>query len=150
GRGMPGGASYGPPGGPGYGGGGQGTGGLSIPSTTLKDIDKIGNNPNERLAEQIIPLRMVVVTGTFPFKQQMEEFRRALKKHSLDELFAMINSEEASWKFENFAIERRVLYPDGREQTPWQPYDKELNSAFVGLFVRAVEYEKDDDELYKY
>ena len=79
------------------------------------------------LAEQIYPVRMTIVTGTFPFRQQMEEFRRALKKRTLDELFGMINSDEAFWQFMGFKIQRRVLYPDGREKTGWQDYEDTLN-----------------------
>jgi hypothetical protein len=148
------------PGGPGGPGGerggapgmspGGGAGGMTIPSTSWEDIDKVGTRQNVRLAETIYPVRMAVVTGTFPLRQQMDEFRRALKKRSLDELFLMLNNEEASWKFAGFRIQRRVLYPDGREKTPWQDYEKELNSAFATLFAEAVDYERDDPEFHKY
>src|SRR5207253_8660309 len=82
-------------------------------STVMEDIDKVGLSANRRLAERIRPLRMVVVTGTFPLRQQMEEFRRALKKRTLDELFAMFGNDEASWKFAGFKIQRRASYPKG-------------------------------------
>jgi hypothetical protein len=150
---MPGGPGgergFGGPMGPAYGAG-PSAGGLTLPSSTLVDIDKIDTTQNIRLAEEIYPLRMAVVTGSFPFKQQMEEFRRALKKRTLDEVFAMFGGEEAAWEFRNFRIQRRVLYPDGRVKTDWQDYDDRLNSAFAALFARAVDYEKDDADLYKY
>jgi hypothetical protein len=149
--GMPGGGrGYGGPAyGPSVGGGAPG-GGLGVPSTSFQDIDKVGNNPDVRLAEQIIPVRMAIVTGTFPFRQQMEEFRRALKKRSLEELFAMIGSDEASWQFKGFKIQRRVFYPDGREKSPWQDYEETLNSKFGGLFAVSVDYEKEEPDYYKY
>ncbi len=160
-------SKYGGPGGlggPGYGspggerGGPMGPGGMSaagssgsgIPGTYLEDIDKVGTKQNVRLAEEIRPLRMAVVTGTFPFKQQMGEFRRALKKRTLDELFAMITNDEASWQFMTFKIQRRVFYPDGREKVAWQDYDEKMNADFATLFAEAVDYEKEDPELYKY
>src|SRR5207249_265306 len=149
------------PGGP--GGGERGPAGMDMPataamsgnvttpsSTFMEDIDKVGLSANRRLAERIYPLRMVVVTGTFPLRQQMEEFRRALKKRTLDELFAMFGNDEASWKFAGFKIQRRVSYPNGREKTPWQDYDQKLNAAFANVFAEAVDYERDDPEFYKY
>ncbi|HLJ92408.1 MAG TPA: hypothetical protein VKU02_04365 [Gemmataceae bacterium] len=146
--GMPGGER----GGPGMGAPGMapagGTGGIT--TTTWVDIDKVGTSQNVRLAEQVYPVRMAVVTGTFPFRQQMDEFRRALKKRTLDELFAMFNAEEASWKFLNFRIQRRVFYQDGRQKADWQDYDETLNSAFATLFAEAVDYEKEDADLHKY
>src|SRR5262245_47687001 len=45
-----------------------------------------------RLAVDILPMRMVVVTGSFPFKDQLEEFRRALRFDSIDDLFRDRNS----------------------------------------------------------
>jgi hypothetical protein len=150
GRGMAGGpgAPMGPAYGPSPGAGGAGMGGLTLPSSTMVDIEKV--TPETHLAETLYPVRMAVVTGTFPFRQQLEEFRRALKKRSLDELFAMFNSDEATWKFMNFEIERQVRTPDGKIVTPWEPYDKRLNSAFAGLFAVAADYEKEEADLYKY
>jgi hypothetical protein len=145
--GVPGGERGGPSGAPGMSPG-VGTGGLA--STSYQDIEKVGTSQDVRLAEEIYPLRMVVVNGTFPFRQQMEEFRRALKKHSLEELFAVLGTEEANWQFLGFKIQRHVLYPDGREKTPWQDYDAELNARFAGIFAAAVDYEKEEPDYYKY
>jgi hypothetical protein len=140
-------------GGPAYGapgGGAGGGGGMSVPSTSWSDLDKVGNNPDERLEEQIYPVRMVIVTGTFPYRQQMEEFRRALKKRSLDELFGMIGTDEAAWQFLGFKIQRRVLSLDGREKSGWQDYEDTLNGRFAGLFAVASDYEKENPDYYKY
>jgi hypothetical protein len=148
---MPGGpgGERGGPIGPAYGAA-PSAGGLTLPSTTLVDIDKLDTSQNIRLAEDIYPVRMAVVTGSFPFKQQMEEFRRALKRHSLEELFSMFSSEEAKWEFHNFRIQRRALYPDGRLKADWHDYGDKLNGAFASLFARAVDYEKEDEAFYKY
>jgi hypothetical protein len=154
GRGMPGGPGVGGergPMGPAYGasaGAGAGAGGLTLPSTTWVDVDKVG--PETHLAETLYPVRMVMVTATFPFRQQLEEFRRALKKRTLDELFLMFNNNEATWEFKNFDIQRRVLYPNGMEKTPWQDYDKELNSKFAAYFAVAADYDKEEADFYKY
>ena len=62
----------------------------------LVDVDKADGY---RLAEQIIPSRLVVVTASFPFRKQLEEFRSKLKKHSLSELISLIGTDEASFEF---------------------------------------------------
>src|SRR5438552_1355089 len=89
---YPGGPGYGSPGGersgPGMSPAGLSQGGSSgggVPGTYLEDIDKVGLRQNVRLGEEIRRLRMAVVTGTFPFKQQMEEFRRALKRRTCED-----------------------------------------------------------------
>jgi hypothetical protein len=153
GRGMPGGPGMGGergPVGPMYGspGAGAGGGGLTLKSTSWVDVDKVG--PETHLAERIYPLRMAVVTGTFPFRQQMDEFRRALKKRTLDELFAMFNTGEAYWDFKNLEIQRQVRTPDGKIVTPWEPYDKTINGRFAAVFAVADDYQRDEEDWYKY
>jgi len=83
-----------PPGGPGGGRGGPGdlgsgsnfqppdTGGLAegpAYKSKMLPIDKLGAEPNVKLAETIRPVRMVVVAASFPYRAQLDEFRTKLR-----------------------------------------------------------------------
>ena len=64
---------------PGFGQGNQ--------TTTRKpqymDVDKLANDSNVQQAEDLYPVRMAIVTGTFPYKEQLEQFRVAMRKRNL-------------------------------------------------------------------
>jgi hypothetical protein len=165
GMGMPGGKGGGPtergsPGGLGMPGGGEGMMGGARPGAAastnmvkrpeLMDVDKITNEQGVHFAEDLYPVRMAVVTGTIPFKQQLESFRIALRKRNLNELMSILETPEAEFRFAGLEIDRRDLYPDGREKAPWRRYDETMRTRWKSYIARARDTEKEDPELSKF
>src|SRR5262249_42189445 len=97
GGGMPGGGAPGGPGGAGGvgGGGGPGGGGLfdsganpqSEAELKYVTMEEFTAKPQE-LAETLLPVRMAVVVGAFPYKAQVEEFKRALRLQQTTQLLS--------------------------------------------------------------
>lgn len=116
------------------------------------DLDKVsdGKTQNIALAETIMPVRAVLVTGAFPYKQQMEAFRQALHKQDLGELYSMLGSPEADWRFMGFEIQRRVLDANGKEKSGWEDYTQRINEAVRSVRTLAVGEEPEDESLAKY
>src|SRR5207245_8292309 len=121
GRGMPG------MGLPGNRPGGASTNTVKMPE--LMDVDKIANEQNIHFADRLYPVRMAIVSGAFPFKDQLESFRIALRKRNLNELMSILDTPDAPWQFDGLDIDRRVLHLDGREKFPWQRYDDKMREA---------------------
>src|SRR5262249_1519259 len=99
-----------------------------------------------RLAVDILPMRMVVVTGSFPFKDQLEEFRRALRFDSIDDLFRDRNSTPTFLTPEV----QRCEYHKGRNgewvQGRWQKLDFDKTLAPI-MLLTGREEEPDDQKL---
>src|SRR5262249_55054238 len=97
--------------------------------------DKPGNNPNMKFAEQIYPRYVAVVSAAFPFKQQLENFRKAIdKKATLATLVAAINAGQVPFQFETLEIQRRVTLPSGRienytdQDEGWKSFDEQFKA----------------------
>jgi hypothetical protein len=110
------------------------------------DFDKV-EGKDVKIAEAIYPMHAVQVTAAFPYKAQWEEFRRALRKRSMNDLFAANQAGEAPFEFKGFEIWRRVLYPDGREKEKWEDYTPRWKGGLQFVFRRAVEFEQEDPKL---
>ncbi len=67
------------------------------------------------MAHFIEPVKMVVVSATFPYREQVEMFRRSLRKNSLSELMATPN---AMPKFVGLEVQRGEVGPNGN--TTWK------------------------------
>jgi hypothetical protein len=130
---------------PGFGMRPQPGGAGTITRTELMDLDKVKDDTH--LAETVYPIQMVVVSASFPLRQQLEEFRRALRKKSLTELLAMFQSSEATWQFLPLEIERRELAADGKPKTEWEPYSKKMVSELQQYMLVAAGPEEEDPEL---
>jgi hypothetical protein len=122
---------------------GPGTG--QVIRVELMDVDKVKDDT--QLAEQIYPAQIVVVSASFPLRQQLEEFRRALRKKSLTELLAMFNSGDATWQFLPLEIQRRELAADGKPKTDWEPYTKKIVERLQEYLLVAAGPEEEDKEL---
>jgi hypothetical protein len=168
GGGLPGGSSMGgPPGGDGRGGGSgrPGGGGMMMPpgggtpggqelgdtkakitKVKIEELDaylqKNAKN-NARLAEDVLPLRMVVVTASFPYKEQLEEFKRAFHAPSIEALFS--GDKQNVPEFLPFNVERRELKPDGTF-TGWAKLDLARSMRPV-LLMTGRRYEQEDPAL---
>ena len=98
-------------------------------------------------AETNLPVRMVVVTGAFPFKAQLEEFAKALRFESVDELLL---DPDFRPEFTGFTVERRTLGPDGKPlaDQDWAPLD--VDAEMKPILMRSVGLEPEKDEWRSY
>jgi hypothetical protein len=123
-------------------------GGYGMEQGTVKykaefvDFARVDQMPNAKLAEDILPFRMAVVTAAFPYKKQVEEFRKALRFRFTGELFA---SPDSAPVFTGILVQRRAFGPNGQPKENWTEV-KEDNLKW--LLVKAVGIEPDDPRLY--
>lgn len=75
------------------------------------EIAKLQTLGGAKLAELPYPLRMVVVSGSFPYKKQVEEFQKKLLYLTLGDLLA---DEKALPQFLGLEVQRRVVVPGGK------------------------------------
>lgn len=149
GPGMPGGGMPGPgmpgpgmPGGGGFGGTAAAAKEYGLVPVLLKDFAP----EKYRAAQFVKPVRMIVVSGSFPFKKQLEEFQKALRYNNLAELFQHSADMPA---FRGFNVERQIRSLDGSQVvSPWAPFNwlesyKQINTE------RILEDYVDDDRLIK-
>src|SRR5262249_5187639 len=108
------------------------------------EIVPLGKAEGKTPALGILPARMVLVAGSFPFRQQVEEFRRQLRlqdhKAVLSELLP--GEESKSFQFDGVEVERMVLREDGSEG-PWQPLDVRGDYLKFAL-LSNLSFEQDD------
>jgi hypothetical protein len=150
--GTPGGPPLVPPGG-GTGKGGGGLpgapafgreGGTVYDNQELKFVpaDKIGEG-DQRLAQTNIPRRMIVVTAAFPYKEQLEEYRKAMRYASVEDLLL---DPQAHPEFIGLYVQRRVRGVDGNlVSEAWA--DLDVDGDLQYLLVRAVGREPEDPTL---
>ena len=140
----------------GFGGGGLGgmlgnAPGQRQPGTALRlepmDIDKV---TDQTLAQEVRPVRLLVINGSFPYRKELEEFRSKLRKHSLSELMSLIDSGDATFAFQGFEVERQIYGPDGKVKVPWHNRTKEMIEAINAIKTLAVDFEADDPKLKEY
>jgi hypothetical protein len=104
-------------------------------------VDQLAESKG-KLAETVIPQRMVVVEGAFPYRQQVEEFRRALRFDSVGEL---MSDPAATPEFLGIAVQRRVYGSGGQLVSDWEDLPWELDMK--ALRVRALGTEAENQEL---
>jgi hypothetical protein len=107
-------------------------------------VEKL-ENESGTLAETDMPVRMVIVTGAFPYYDQVQEFRKALRFSSEEELMADLNGHP---EFAGFNVKRRSFGPDGKVVEDWREIDLETPMKFI--LVRSVGIEPDDPDLITY
>jgi hypothetical protein len=116
-----------------------------------KDLDKVDES-KDALGQLMVPIRMVVVSGTFPYREQMQEFRKALRKRSLNDLLSLLNDpkekdEEDPWRFKGFEIRRRATTPNGRKGDWEDHYEKKIELMMKYIAARTDSFEDEDPEL---
>jgi hypothetical protein len=94
-------------------------------------IDDLEKLQDAEPAEDITPVRMAIVVGSFPYKEQLEEFRQALRFNSLGEL---LSSPDSAPQFKGFDVERAEVKPgDTEDKLVWKPLD--LEKTFTPLYL---------------
>lgn len=97
------------------------------------------------LATDIHPVRMAIVTASFPFREQVDKFRRALKVRTVNEL---LSDPRNTPRFLGFEVERRARLLNGQPkpgEDQWTALD--LKRDYVPILVDAVAMDLDDPEL---
>jgi hypothetical protein len=108
------------------------------------ELDKLDDQKNVKLAEDILPLRMAIVVAAFPYKKQLVEFQEALH---FPTLAALLADKESSPRFEGLLVERQEIGPDGKEKG-WAKLDLE-RTLKPFFFVTHQRFESDDPQLQK-
>jgi hypothetical protein len=111
---------------------------MSLKMVPEDELDQPGIG---RPAQAVQPMRMVVVSGAFPYRKQLEEFRRALRFDSVD---ALLGDPSAIPEFRGIDVQRREI-PPGGEPGDWEPLD--IESSVRDIRIRAVGLEPEDPEL---
>jgi hypothetical protein len=93
------------------------------------------------LALSIFPRRMVVIQAAFPYKEQLDEIRRALRLNSIAEVF---QTDGATPLFKGVDLERRMVYGNGKA-SEWQRLD--YNQNYVPIYKRVVAEHPDPEDL---
>jgi serine/threonine protein kinase len=114
--------------------------------------EAVGRLENVHLAEQVRPLRMVIVAGSFPYTGQLDEFRDKLHLASRAEVLAErarapAGGKQASgFRFLGVEVERQTLDADGRSVLrDWEKVDlQEAYRPFVTLAGTRTEPEGPD------
>jgi hypothetical protein len=105
-------------------------------------FDKLDDSA--RLAQTNIPRRMVIVTGAFPYKQQLEEYRKAMRYGSVEEL--LLDPTAARPEFFGFNVQRRSYNAQGQPvDTEWTDID--VQADMKKLIMQAVDREPEDPRL---
>lgn len=134
----------------------------------LKNIEYAGRKPLEfltvsadeyekmkgsgRPAEQSMPVRMVIVNATFPYRAQLEEFRNKLKLNSFNEVLSDStanpddpNQSAYAFRFLGMNVERRKKKPDGSWDA-WKALD--LKGKYLPIAQLAdFRFEPEDPNL---
>ena len=104
------------------------------------------------LATDALALRMVIVEASFPYKEQVEEFRRKLRLPNHGAVLTeLVKGKDgkiwSSFQFNGLIVERTTVGADGKEG-PWTPLDVE--TPFKELIVQLPpqkRYEKEKPNL---
>jgi hypothetical protein len=84
------------------------------------------------LAEITVPQHMIILSGSFPYRQQLENFRDALQLRSLTELAAR---PELLPKFMDYQARRRTVNENGQVVHDWAELDLKAWTSVLGSAV---------------
>ncbi len=124
-------------GGPNMGGGSAGGESLRlVVPVKIDDFEKGSFIP----AQFVRPLQAVLIQASFPWKQQLEEYRNALRYDSLEQLNA--NPDDFPI-FEGLKVQRRVHFPNG-QTSEWTDFD--WVSVYEPIFREKIDEDQADPE----
>ncbi|MFN4261513.1 MAG: hypothetical protein ACK4RK_19695 [Gemmataceae bacterium] len=119
----------------------------SLEKYTLRYVPPDQVPPNAKFAEVMQPTRLVVVTASFPYMEQLEAFRKALRLPSIQ---ALINEKEGLPQFLGMEVQRRAFDGKGNLREDWAPLDTKNDvqwATYRFILSRASGFEKDPDTL---
>jgi hypothetical protein len=132
--------------------GGAGMGGMYNPNERRSGVESVleyvdlntqKDFSNMRMAEKLLPRRMVMVSASFPYKQEVDEYRRALRFQNYGEQYS---DPDGLPVFSGFEVQRRVRNLDGdKVLDEW----KELKflQNYAGINARKVGVQTEDPKL---
>jgi hypothetical protein len=122
---------------------GQAAGALGGQDYEIKPVpeDQIGNH---ELAEEIHPYRMVIISGAFPYKQELEQFRQALRFRKVEDMLASQDVAGGA-EFAGLSVQRRQARPgESFDKKEWADLPLEANmKAILGLAIETDKSEQD-------
>ena len=98
----------------------------------------------KELAEQIEPYRMVIITGAFPYKAQLDQFKSALRQKSVDE---MLNNQDipGGVEFAGLSVQRRqARLGESFDKQEWQ--DLPVEASMKAVMILASEPDKSEQD----
>jgi hypothetical protein len=100
----------------------------------------IENPGGKKLAKTVIPRRMAIISGSFPYRAQLEEYRRALHFDSIEAMLGVVSPE-----FLGMMVQRRTVKPTGEVISDWEDLDiytpiKQLKLASTGMAKENEEF----------
>jgi hypothetical protein len=114
-------------------------------------IAKLTNlDSSAHLARQLRPVRMAIIAGSFPYKNQLEEHKGKLHLSSIqDVLNEGVEDEkgkqQAAFRFLGLKVERKEVDADGKDVTGWNKLD--IKEAYaLWLLNSGLPFEPDDSK----
>jgi hypothetical protein len=90
-----------------------------------------GGPRNSELAERVAGKRLVVVSASFPYREQLEHFRKALRAATIEDLFAR---PETTPRFLGLNVLRREVHAD-QVRGPWVPlYEVDADTGTIKVY----------------
>ncbi len=87
---------------------------------------------------------MVIVTGAFPYKQELEQFRAALRFKSVDDMLAS-NDVKGGAEFAGLSVQRRQARPgEALDKKEWT--DLPVEAAMKAIMILAIEPDKSEQD----
>jgi hypothetical protein len=98
-------------------------------------LEELGKNNNFALARTVRPLRQAIIVGSFPYKEQVEEFQRKLGLKKVEDVLTDVSGKTAegektplpAFRFLGVDLERRRVNAEGKPLTgrdgkplPWE------------------------------
>jgi hypothetical protein len=101
------------------------------------------NPSGKKLAKTVIPTRMAIVSGSFPYRAQLEEYRRALHFDSIEAMANVVSPE-----FLGIMVQRRTVKPTGEPITEWE--DLDIDTPIKQLKLVSTGTTKENEEFLRY
>jgi hypothetical protein len=117
-----------------------GAGGTAKGEAKMVKVDELDSLSDARLAEDILPLRMAIIVGTFPYKQQLEEYRKALRFDNVESLLGAGLEPQ----FAGFEVERAEVRAD-QPEPQWKPLDLKKTFGPVAVITGMPDRSEEED-----
>jgi hypothetical protein len=134
---------------PGMGGSGRVAGGDDRPEYEAREVE-LTKADQYKPARQLRPTRMAIIVGSFPYKEQLEEFRTKLHLASIQDVFNDTVEEEkdtppkAAFRFLGVKVERKEVDANGKDLRDSKWMKLELDVPYK-LWLLSTGYPYQDD-----